>query len=91
MENKNDRDIKVENAKNELIEEANRILSKYNLTNWEAFEVHAEVATLMIAFNLKECLTPKGKERRDEVLAEILYAMKADIIEKLKDTQTGTA
>lgn len=53
--------------------------------------MHAEIATLMIAFNLKECLTPKGQERRDEVLAEILSAMKADIIEKLKDTQTETA
>lgn len=91
MDNKNDRDIRVENAKDELIEEANRILSKYKLTNWEAFEVHAEIATLMIAFNLKECLTPQGQERRDEVLAEILSAMKADIIEILKDTQTETA
>lgn len=91
MDNKNDRDIRVENAKNELLEEANRIFNKYNLTNWEAFEVCAEILTLMIAFNLKECLTPEGLERRDEVLAEILSAMKADIIEKLKDTQTETA
>jgi hypothetical protein len=91
MGNKNDRDIRVENAINELLEEANRIFSKYNLTNWGAFEACAEVLTLMIAFNLKECLTPEGLKRRDEVLAEILSAMKADIIKNLKDTQTETA
>lgn len=91
MENKNDRDIRVEKAKNELLEEADKISSKYILTNWEIFEVHAEMATSIIAFILKTGLSPKGKERRDEVLAEILYAMKADIIEKLKDTQTETA
>ena len=87
MDNKNDRDIRVENALNDLMEEAHKISSKYKLTSWEIFEVHAEIATSMIAFNLKEY----GQERRDEVLAEILSAIKADIIEKLKDTQTETA
>lgn len=91
MENQNDRDIRVENALNDLMEEAHKISSKYKLTSWEIFEVHAEIATSMIVFILKTSLTPKGQERRDEVLAEILSAMKADIIEKLKDTQTETA
>lgn len=91
MDNKNDRDIRVENALNDLMEEAHEISSKYKLTNWEIFEVHAEIVTSMIVFILKTSLTPKGQERRDGVLAEILSAMKADIIEKLKDTQTETA
>lgn len=85
MDNKNDRDIRVENAKNELLEESNRIFSKYNLTNWGALEACAKIVTLQIAFNIKEHLTPKGQERRDELLNEILSAMKADIIDKLKD------
>lgn len=85
MDNKNDRDIRVENAKNELASEIIKISKKYNLMNWENFEVIVEMATSMIAFNLKTGIKSKGQELRDKLLSEILSAMKADIIEKLKD------